>query len=138
MADEPGFGRARKRSISATFRIPCLIVLFSASALSIYRLGRALDKDPFTQQDRQYWAFQKVRRPQPPKVRDSGWVRNPVDRFVLAALESKGIPPSPRADKITLIRRAYLDLTGLPPAPEEVDAFLADKSPGAFSKVTET
>ena len=65
------------------------------------------------------------------------WVRNPVDRFILARLESEGLEPSPEADRVTLIRRVTLDRTGLPPTPAEVDAFLADRSPGAYEKVVE-
>ena len=69
-----------------------------------------------------------------PAVRNRAWVKTPVDAFVLAKLESEGARPTPAADKITLLRRATFDLTGLPPTPEEVNAFLADNSPGAFEK----
>jgi len=85
---------------------------------------------------RQHWAYQPVKAPAVPKVRDSGkWVKNDLDRFVLAKLESKSMEPSPLADKRTLIRRATFDLTGLPPSPQEVTDFLADNSPKAFEKV---
>jgi hypothetical protein len=70
-------------------------------------------------------------------VKDRAWVETPVDAFVLAKLEAAGLKPAPPADRRTLIRRATFDLTGLPPTPEEVDAFLADRSPGAFEKVVE-
>ena len=90
-----------------------------------------------TPEDKQYWAFQQVANPAVPKVNDPRWVHNPIDTFVLAKLEKAGLQPSPPADKTTLLRRAYLDLMGLPPTPEEVGAFLADKSPRAFSKVVE-
>ncbi len=93
--------------------------------------------DPFTLAQRRYWAFQRVRRPVLPRVRNTRWARNPVDAFVLAKLEAKGLRPSPTADKITLLRRATFDLTGLPSTPEEVDAFLADRSPRAFEKVVD-
>jgi hypothetical protein len=72
-----------------------------------------------------------------PPVKNTAWVRTPVDHFVLAKLEAAGMAPSKPADKRTLIRRATFDLIGLPPTPEEVDAFLADRSPGAFEKVVE-
>ena len=79
---------------------------------------------------RDHWAFVKPRRPSLPQVKRVSWVRNPVDRFILARLEREGLEPSPEADRVTLIRRVTLDLTGLPPTPAEVDAFLADRSPG--------
>ena len=71
-----------------------------------------------------HWAFIGPRRPALPDVENSGWVRNPIDRFVLAKLEAQGIQPSPQAERPTLIRRLSLDLIGLPPTPEEVDAFV--------------
>jgi len=78
-----------------------------------------------------HWAFSAPVRPAPPAVQAEGWARTPIDRFILARLEAEGLAPSPEADRITLLRRLGLDLVGLPPAPEEVDAFLADGSPGA-------
>ncbi len=86
---------------------------------------------------RDHWAFVRPRRPPLPEVNRVSWVRNPVDRFILARLEREGLEPSPEADRVTLIRRLTLDLTGLPPTPAEVDAFLADRSPGAYEKVVE-
>jgi hypothetical protein len=80
----------------------------------------------------EHWAFVPPRRPEPPEVRTQGWVRNPVDRFVLARLERAGLAPSPEAAPATLLRRVSLDLIGLPPSREEVDAFLADRAPGAY------
>ena len=77
------------------------------------------------------------KRPDLPPVQDAKWVRNPIDRFVLAKLEKEGLHPSPEADKATLLRRVTFDLTGLPPTPAEVDAFLADKSPDAYEKVVD-
>ncbi len=100
--------------------------------------GFAAEKSKeFTPQQKRWWAFQPVVKSAPPAVRQSGWVRNDVDAFILAKLEEKGIAPNPRADKLTLIRRASLVLTGLPPAPEQVQAFLADSSPKAFEKVVD-
>jgi hypothetical protein len=87
----------------------------------------------FTDQQRNYWAFQKVAKPAMPAVR----ARNPIDAFVLAKLGAQKLKPNPPADKITLLRRAYLDLTGLPPSPEEAQAFLADNSPAAYEKVVD-
>ncbi len=84
-----------------------------------------------------HWAFVAPVKQEPPKVADAAWPRNPVDNFILARLEQAGLHASPEADKPTLIRRVTLDLTGLPPTPEEVDAFLADKSPNAYEKVVD-
>ena len=67
-------------------------------------------------------------------MRDPDWVKNPIDALVMATLDAEGLRPSPRADRATLLRRVTLDLIGLPPTPEEVDAFLADDSPDAYAK----
>ena len=85
----------------------------------------------------EHWAFRKVEKLAPPVVKDAAWVRNPVDAFVLARLEAAGLKPSPAAEKHTLIRRAYLDVTGLPPTPDQVEAFFTDTSPDAFAKVVD-
>jgi hypothetical protein len=84
-----------------------------------------------------HWAFTKIERPEVPKVTQAGWVRNPVDAFILARLEKERLKPSPEADKVTLIRRVTLDLTGLPATPAEVDAFVADSSPNAYEKIVD-
>jgi hypothetical protein len=85
----------------------------------------------------QHWAFQPVRRPAVPAVGRTAWVRAPLDAFVLARLEEKGIEPAPPADRRTLLRRVYLDLVGLPPTPAEQQAFLADDSPTALARVVD-
>jgi mono/diheme cytochrome c family protein len=84
-----------------------------------------------------HWAFAPPTKPEKPNVRNPEWCRTPVDAFVLAKLEAAGLQPSPETDKSTLIRRVTLDLTGLPPTPAEVDAFLADDAPNAFEKVVD-
>ncbi|HLQ46857.1 MAG TPA: DUF1549 domain-containing protein, partial [Planctomycetaceae bacterium] len=84
-----------------------------------------------------HWSFVAPARPELPKVVDESWVKNPIDRFVLAKLDKAGLKPSPQADKVTLIRRLTFDLTGLPPTPAEVDAFVADQSPEAYDKLVE-
>ena len=84
-----------------------------------------------------HWSFVPPRRWQPPEVRDTGRVRNPIDQFIQAPLERDGITPSPEADRITLLRRVSLDLIGLPPKPGEVDAFLADDTPQAYEKLVD-
>lgn len=79
-----------------------------------------------------HWAFSPPTRPEPPGVSDGARVRNAIDQFILAPLDRDGIPPSPEADRETLIRRASLDVVGLPPTPEEIDAFLSDDRPDAY------
>jgi hypothetical protein len=85
----------------------------------------------------EHWAFVAPQRPPLPTVKNATWVRNPIDQFILARLEAEGLAPSPQSDKVRLVRRLTFDLTGLPPAPAEIDAFLADKSPDAYEKVVE-
>src|SRR6478672_1434264 len=83
-----------------------------------------------------YWAFQKVVRPAPPDVQGPGteWIKSPIDAFILQKLAEKQLAPSPPLDRTPLLRRLTFDLTGLPPTPEEVAAFLQDKSPEAYAK----
>lgn len=81
------------------------------------------------------WSLRPVARPVEPEVRGLSWVRNPIDRFVLARMERAGVSPGPEADRATLLRRVTLDLTGLPPSPSEIDAFLGDQSPKAWDRV---
>lgn len=84
-----------------------------------------------------HWAYIAPKRPTVPTVKNAAWVRNPIDRFILARLEKTGLTPAPEADKRTLARRLSLDLTGLPPDPKDVEAFLADKSPNAYEKLVD-
>jgi hypothetical protein len=83
---------------------------------------------------RPHWAFVAPTAPEPPAVRDGAWPRDPLDRFILARIEEAGLAPEPEADRATLLRRASLALTGLPPTPEEVDAFAADTAPDAYER----
>ncbi len=84
-----------------------------------------------------HWAFQPVQVVEPPAVHEAGWVRTPVDQFVLSHLESRQLPHSPSADRRTLIRRVTYDLTGLPPTPEEVDNFVRDEDPEAYRQLVD-
>ncbi len=89
---------------------------------------------PYTE----HWSFAKLTRPAVPVVESPAWpIRNPIDAFILYRLKQEGVAPSPEADQITLIRRLSFDLTGLPPKPEEVQAFLNDRSPDAYEKLVE-
>jgi hypothetical protein len=91
------------------------------------------------QERAKYWSFQPIRRvtPSTGSTERPVWARNPIDRFILAALEQRGLTPAPEAEKRTLIRRLSFDLTGLPPSPVEVEAFLRDSSPGAYESLVE-
>jgi hypothetical protein len=84
-----------------------------------------------------HWAYRPLLAAQPPTVKDAAWIATPIDRFILAKLEAIGMTPSPRADRRTLIRRAYYDLIGLPPTAEEVEAFVDDPASDAFAKVVD-
>ena len=82
-----------------------------------------------------HWSFQEIGNPAEPLTGDPDRVRNPIDSFVLKALQSKGLQPSPRASRVTLIRRLHLDLLGLPPAPAEVEAFVSDRLPDSYERL---
>src|SRR5262249_37582618 len=84
-----------------------------------------------------WWSFQPIRQPPLPEVKYAQWLRAPIDRFILAELEKQNLQPAAAADKRTLIRRATFDLIGLPPTPEEIDAYLSDQSTEAFAKVVD-
>ncbi len=94
-------------------------------------------KSPISPEARKHWSFQPIKDYQPPPVKREAWVKSPLDRFILAKLEEKGLQPAAPASKLTLLRRATYDLTGLPPTMQQIDAFLADKSPDAFAEVVD-
>lgn len=87
--------------------------------------------------NKKHWAFQPVSKPSVPEIKNSSWAKTPMDKFILAKLDEKGLKPNPPADKRTLIRRAAFDLIGLPPTPDEVRAFVIDESAEAFEKVVQ-
>lgn len=87
---------------------------------------------------RGHWAFERVARPTVPEVGQAAWAKTPIDHFILARLEQEGLRPNPEADRVTLARRLALDLTGLPPEPAAVDAFLADHSSDAYERYVDT
>ena len=84
-----------------------------------------------------HWAYKKISKPAIPSVKNSSWIRNPIDNFILARLEKEGMKPAPEAAKETLLRRVSFDLIGLPPSVKEIDEFLADNSPNAYEKVVD-
>src|SRR5688572_23691714 len=109
--------------------LPALILLASPS--------RPDDPPAAEAPDPARWAFQPLSRPPIPAVARESWCRNPIDRFVLARLERNGLSPSPEASRQALVRRMTLDVTGLPPTPEEVEAFVADEREDAAERLAE-
>jgi hypothetical protein len=114
-------------SMKNAWRFGALIVAFVVASQTTWAGKPAANKE---------WAFQPIRMVEPP-ADPSGWSANPVDRFIRAKLRDHDLQPANPADKRTLIRRVTLDLLGLPPTPEEIDAFVADSSAEAWSKVVE-
>ncbi|HEX5272134.1 MAG TPA: DUF1553 domain-containing protein [Gemmataceae bacterium] len=92
---------------------------------------------PRIEEGRKWWAFRPARKVAPPAVRDQSWPRRGIDSFILSGLEKGGLTPSPEADRRVLVRRAKFDLLGLPPTPEEVEAFVSDPAPGAYERLVE-
>ncbi|HXB74320.1 MAG TPA: DUF1549 domain-containing protein, partial [Candidatus Acidoferrales bacterium] len=108
--------------------------MLSAAEVAVAPLGT------YTAVERRHWAFQPRKDAAVPTFADpagKAWVKTPLDAFILTGLRKAGLKPAPAADRATLIRRVTFDLTGLPPTPEEIDAFVADKSSGAWEKVVD-
>src|SRR6266436_417940 len=101
--------------------------------------GKTVKKGEFqiSDKDRAHWAYQPVKRPAAPDVKNKAWVRNPIDAFILAKLEAKGLQPAAPAAKQELARRLYYDLTGLPPTPKDIESFVEDDSPDAYEKLVD-
>ena len=114
-------------------RLARLVLLLGIASLAWAQTGK---EEAFIGARGRYWAFQKVTRPPVPQIRDA-WVRNPIDAFILHGLRQKQLELSRPLDRIALIRRVTYDLTGLPPQPADVDAFLKDKSPEAYERVVD-
>ncbi|MFN3324591.1 MAG: DUF1549 and DUF1553 domain-containing protein [Bryobacteraceae bacterium] len=114
--------------------VGALLVVAGLSAFVLFASDKPKEFSPM---QLRWWSLQPVEKPQVPEVKGREWVKNPIDAFVLAKLDAKGIAPNQQADKLTLIRRASLVMTGLPPSPEEVQSFLADDSPEAFERVVD-
>src|SRR3954465_11266448 len=110
-------------------------LLVQLSALLVLPLGGIRAEKEFTTEQRSHWAFQKMGSPVPPSDAKLAWGNDGIDSFVLKSLEQNHLIPSAAADKSTLLRRATFDLTRLPPTPEEVGAFVKDKSSSAFEAV---
>ncbi len=89
------------------------------------------------EEGRKFWSYKRVVKPPIPEFKDTNWPVNDIDRFILSKLDSQSIKPSPEADRVVLVRRLYFDLHGLPPTPDEVDAFVSDKDPQAYEKLVD-
>jgi hypothetical protein len=114
-------------------RLALLLLLLPLSGPS---RGDDRPEPPITADERNHWAFKKPLRSDPPRVSDAKGVRNPIDAFLLARLEKEGLRPAPPADRATLLRRVTVDLTGLPPEPQQIDAF-PEERPDAYERVVE-
>jgi hypothetical protein len=114
-----------------------LSILLLATGVSYAEDSLAKYDELIKPADRLHWAFQPVRRVSLPEVRNRAWVRNPIDAFILARLEARGWAPAAPAGKLALLRRVYLDLSGLPPTPEEQDAFVRDAGPDAWERLVD-
>jgi len=101
------------------------------------RVANVASEAEILKKAREFWSFQPVKKTELPKVKDASWVKSPLDAFVLAKLEERGLRPAPPATKADLARRVYFDLTGLPPTPAEVEAFVKDKSPSAYEALVD-
>lgn len=116
-------------------------LLFSTSAgLALFAAApeqSAPAEPPLTAADRAHWAFRPLAQVGPPAVANDNWCRTPIDRFILQKLEALGLTPQPEADRRVLIRRVSFDLTGLPPTPAEIDAFIFDTAPDAYDRLIE-
>src|SRR5437762_2203422 len=117
------------------------LLAFLSAALILWAADETIAPlGTYTAAERRHWAFQPRKDTPPPTFADAAakaWVKTPVDAFILARLRRAGLKPAPAADRATLIRRVTFDLTGLPPTPAEIDAFVNDKSPDAWEKLVE-
>src|SRR5262245_15419231 len=123
--DEPHMPKdAPKLSVDEIAKIEAWINAGAPYSGSLATKAAPKGRATVTDADREFWSFMPLAEVQPPAVKNEPWCRTPIDRFILAKLEEKGIAPSAAADRRQLIRRAYFDLLGLPPSPEEMDAFV--------------
>jgi len=117
-----------------------ILIILGAASLLIAADEAVAPLGSYSAAERRQWEFQPRRDAAPPAFSDAeakAWVKTPVDAFILAGLRKAGLKPAPRADRATLLRRITFDLIGLPPTPQEIDAFVADKSPNAWEKVVD-
>src|SRR5881397_2535178 len=113
------------------YKIVIAILLLVGVGFIVWERSKSASKSEGNAQTAKHWAFSASNAAAIPKVRRTGWPKNPIDAFILARLEAEGVQPAAEAEPETLIRRLSLDLTGLPPTPEEVSAFCDDTHPDA-------
>jgi hypothetical protein len=137
--DEPKMPPKKKLADADIARLKQWVVLGAPWSMAVTSTSGAPNASRFqvTDAQRRWWAYQPVRDRQPPLVKNAAWPQNGIDSFVAAALEARGLQPAGPAERRTWIRRATLDLIGLPPAPEDVEAFVSDESPAAFVRVVD-
>src|SRR6478609_11685439 len=119
-----------ERTLRRSTKLVCLLIL--AALVSVGAAGAAQPGHGFNKGN---WPFRPLERPAAPATADQNWAINPIDQFVLAEQQKKGLQPNQPAEKIALLRRVTFDLIGLPPTPDETQAFLADQSPLAYEHV---
>jgi cytochrome c553 len=136
--DEPNMPQdAPKLSDKAIEQISAWIASGAAYDKPLVDTAAAMTAKAVSDSDRQFWSFRPLAHSAPPAVEKDAWCRTPVDRYVLSALEAKGLQPNGPADRRKLIRRAYFDLTGLPPGSDEVEAFVADEAADAYDRLVD-
>jgi mono/diheme cytochrome c family protein len=133
---QPGMPYQRERLSDETIAIVAAWVDAKVPYSKDLQLGGAAERKA-SLHGSDHWAYQPPKRPPPPKVSNRAWARGPIDLFIAAEHEKRGLEPVPEADKPTLLRRVYLDLIGLPPTPEEIEAFLNDTSHNAYEKIVD-
>ena len=121
--------------LAATWLLECWPLEIAPNETRAAGAERRQPRQTFSAEERAHWSFQPVHRSPVPRVRPASRVRTPIDAFVLAKLEERGLGFSPPADRRELIRRVTFDLLGLPPSPAEVDAFVADPAPDAYERL---
>lgn len=129
--------------ISKPFKLKLTGIALSAATAAVLCLSLSFADEPMVEprvdwaKEQKFWSFQKPRAQKRPMVKNGQWSRMPLDYFILQRLEKQGLSPSPEADRKTLARRAFYDITGLPPTPEEMNRFLNDRAPDAFERLVE-
>jgi hypothetical protein len=133
----PPSGKLARKQVDILTRWVEMGVPFSDAKLGRSAEHGEASTEKMLAEARSYWAYQPLERPEVPQVEDEAWVHNPIDAFIRHRLERANLDPAPPAPRVALLRRVYYDLIGLPPTPEEVDAFLEDSSPDAYEQVVE-